>query len=37
MRRVIIYFLFIMILGFYYNDMSDIPLWQRYFPIANMI
>lgn len=36
MRRVIIYFLFIMILGFYYNDMSDIPLWQRYFPIANV-
>ncbi len=36
MRRVIIYFLFIMILGFYYNDMSDIPLWQRYFPIKVM-
>ena len=36
MRRVIIYFMFIMILGFYYNDMSDIPLWQRYFPIKVM-
>lgn len=36
MRRVMIYFLLVIVLGFYYNDMIDIPLWQRYFPIKVM-
>lgn len=36
MKRIIIYFLLVIVLGFYYNDMIDIPLWQRYFPIKVM-